>query len=112
MGVDFIRQRTASFKKSWDRHRIELCERSLFTNDPERAARTALAKIGPAVAADSSMLVRAESGALVGYRDLTRTAVFIDPPADLVQRVREAGGYAEGRVVAVHDGNVAEIAIC
>lgn len=112
MGVDFIRQRAGSFTKSWDRHRIELCQRSLFTKDPEGVARTALAKTHSPINVDSLMLVQAEGRSLVGYRDVTRVAVFVDPPANLVKAVHEAGGYAEGRVVTVYEGNVAEIAIC
>jgi len=34
MGVDFIRERAQGFTRSWDRHRIDLSTRSLFTRDP------------------------------------------------------------------------------
>lgn len=112
MGLDFIRERAKSFRKSWDRHRIELCQRSLFTKDPEGVPRTALARTREFINSDSSLLVRAERGGLVGYQRLTPVAVFVDPPSDLVDAVLEAGGYAEGQVVAEHDENVAEIAIC
>lgn len=112
MGLDFIRQKAPSFTKSWDRHRIELCQRSLFTRDPELESRTALARTRPGIGADAAMLVRVEEAELIGYRGLTRVAEFVDPPPDLVQAVREAGGYAEGQVVALHEGNVAEIALC
>ena len=112
MGLDFIREKAPSFKKSWDRHRIALCQRSLFTRDPELRSRAALATTEAGVGAGAVMLVRVEGAGLTGYRGLTRVAVFVDPPPDLVAAVREAGGYAEGEVVAVHEGNVAEVALC
>lgn len=112
MGLDFIREKTPSFTKSWDRHRIALCQRSLFTRDPELRYRAALATTNAGLDAGAGMLVRAEGAGLTGYRGLTRVAVFVDPPADLVAAVREVGGYVEGEVVAMHEGNVAEIAIC
>lgn len=112
MGLDFVRHKAASFTKSWDRHRIELCQRSLFTKDPEMGSRTALACTHGTINADSSMLVRVEGKGLAGYHGLTRVATFVAPPPDLVEAVRETGGCAAGTVVALHDRNVAEIALC
>lgn len=111
MGLDFIRERAASFTKRWDRDRIELCQRTLFTKDPELGSRTALARTRGAISTGAPLLVRTEGGGLVGYKGLTPVAVFVDPPADLVDGVRDAGGCAEGRIVAAHDDNVAEIAL-
>lgn len=112
MGLDFVREKAASFTKSWDRHRIALCQRSLFTKDPELGSRTVLARTQGRLDADASMLVRVEGKALSGYKGLTRIAAFVDPPPDLVEAVREGGGCAEGKVVAIHDANVVEIALC
>lgn len=112
MGLDFIRQKAPSFTKSWDRHRIALCQRSLFTRDPELRSRSALARTQARLGAGDAMLVRADGTGLVGYSGLTPVAEFVDPPPDLVDAVRATGGYAEGKVVSVYDGNVAEIALC
>lgn len=112
MGLDFVRHKAASFTKSWDRGRIALCQRSLFTKDPEMGSRTALARMHGTVSADSAMLVRVDGMGLAGYDGLTRVASFVAPPPDLVAAVRETGGCAAGTVVAVYDGNVAEIALC
>jgi hypothetical protein len=112
MGLDFVRHKAASFTKSWDRGRIALCERTLFTMDPEMGSRTALARTHGRLSADSPMLVRVEGNGLAGYHGLTRVASFVAPPPDLVEAVRETGGCAAGTVVVVHDGNVAEVALC
>lgn len=112
MGVDFIRERAHDFTRCWDRHRIELAERSLFTEDPECLPRAAIAKTSRPVQAGTVLIVRCESGGLVGYDELTPVAWFVEPPADMVSSIRECGGCAKGEVAAIYDTNLVEITTC
>jgi hypothetical protein len=45
MGTEFIRKAARTFKKSWDRRRVELATANLFTQQPCAAARTAEADL-------------------------------------------------------------------
>ena len=112
MGIDFIRQRAKAFTRSWDRHRLSLRERTLFSKDLEDSPRTAIARLARELEPGATILVCAEDAGLSAYTGRTRVASFVDPPPDLVGLVHEGGGYAKGTVLSVADGAVAEIAIC
>ncbi|MXY58724.1 MAG: hypothetical protein F4Y41_20465 [Gammaproteobacteria bacterium] len=112
MGLDFIRQRAKAFTRSWDRHRLSLRKRDLFSRDPEDSPRTAIARVARELEPGVTILVCAEDAGLSGYEGRTRVASFVDPPPDLVRFVHDGGGYAKGTVLSVAEGAVAEIAIC
>lgn len=112
MGLDFIRQRAKPFNRCWDRHALELAERTLFSRDPDMRPRTAVARTSRRLSADERVLVRCEAEGLTAYDGPTRVAIFVAPPPDLVAVIRETGGFAEGRVVADHGNDVVEVELC
>lgn len=113
MGVDFIRERAQGFTRSWDRHRVDLATRSLFTRDPGCLPRAAIATTSTmrTILPGTVLIVRWEHGGLVAYEELTPVARFVDPPPEVISSIRECGGCAKGEVTVVHDPNLLEIAI-
>lgn len=115
MGADFIEKATPSFKKSWDRARVELATPDLFTSTPSCAARTAVADIVPdqCLQVGEQLTVEIEAGILVARRGNAEVARFTAPPLELVQAVEAACGIAKGTVEQVHElARVAEISLC
>ena len=104
MGVDFLKSKARSFTKGWDRSRVELSRRTLFTREPDCLATGAVAKvIGPGTLVPGDrVLVRAERDQLVVVCDLAVRAVFVRPPESLVRRISESGGYANGQIEVAH----------
>lgn len=114
MGVDFIRQRAKTFRKSWDLHRLALAERNLFTQEPEQVVRTIVARlIAPGdLEVGERVLVREMDGTLEVLTGTTVRAVAISPPASLSEALRDVGGYTDAKVATVLKSRVLEIAIC
>lgn len=114
MGVDFIRERAKAFTRSWDRHRIELATRSLFTRDPVCVPRAALASTTTprTISPGTIVVVRAENGGLVAYHELTPVAEFVDPPPDMALAIDKSGGCAKGEVTVVYTPTLLEITLC
>jgi hypothetical protein len=115
MGVDFIRQRAKTFRKSWDNHKIELSRRTLFTQEPDCLARGAAARIvGPRpLITGERVLVRVDGDRLVAVQDMAVRAIFLEPPLSLMDLIRSTGGYADGEVCAVNTtGDLVEVTVC
>lgn len=115
MGADFSEKAAKSFKKSWDRARVDLATADLFTREPECAARTAEADlVGNArLAIGETLIVEVEDGSLVARKANTTVARFTNPSADLLSAVAMSCGVAKGVVCEVHSlANVAEISLC
>ncbi len=100
MGLDFIRRAAKGFTKAWDRGRTSLASPSLFTRYPESRTRTVIADVMP----DSQVQVGAElvvcfaGDQLILVEETNQIGCMKNPPADLVEAVREAGGYALGQI--------------
>lgn len=115
MGADFVEKATPSFKKSWDRARIELATADLFTLTPKCASRTAVADvIGNAqLQTGERLTIETLDGALVARRGNRDVARFTNPAPELVQAVESSCGIAKGTVEQVHElAGVAEISLC
>lgn len=113
MGLDFIRARAKTFKKSWDRHRLDLSTRTLFTRDVVYSSRAALATAtDDGLEAGTPLIVRCRGDRLIAYIELMPVAEFINPPPDLINLVREGGGCAVGTVVSVQPQRLVEIEVC
>ena len=115
MGIDFIEKATPTFKKSWDRARVELATADLFTRVPACATRTAVADIiGRAqLSVGERLTVEIQDESLVARRGNSKVAHFTKPAPALVQAVKESCGVAKGKVEQVHDvAGVAEISLC
>ena len=104
MGLDFVRNKTKTFVKSWDRHRVELGTPDLFTKQPDYCGRTATAEVGNSVilCEGDCLTVEIDGQRLVAIRELSQVAHFISPPAELFQAVREGCGVARGVVQQVN----------
>ena len=115
MGVDFIRKAAATFKKSWDRRRVELGTPDLLTVTPESSTETAAASIreGVSLQPGDAVTVQFADGDLIALQGVREVAQLLDPPPELVQAVRDSYGVARGRVEQVHEiAAVAELSIC
>lgn len=114
MGVDFIRKRAKVFRRSWDRHRLELCQRTLFTKEPSWITDSAVAKaISPHSASlGEQVIVRAEASSLVAVREMLVVATFINPPPELLETVANGGGYAVGTISRISSEGIMEISVC
>lgn len=112
MGLDFIRQRAKQFTRSWDDHRLSLCERTLFSVDPADSPRRVIARTAVPLDPDTTILMCSEGPNLEGYHGLNHIVSVIDPPPDLVRLVDGTGGCAQGIVRSVLDEALIEIEVC
>lgn len=115
MGADFIEKATPSFKKAWDRGRVELATPDLFTQAPTSVARTFIADIvsGQCLQIGEQVIVEIEAADLVIHRGNTEVARSTAPPVELMRVVEASCGIAKGTVEQVHElACVAEISLC
>jgi hypothetical protein len=115
MGVDFIRQRAKSFRKLWDRHRLELTTKDLFSREPDCITRGAVARVlgSDRVEEGTPLLLVVQGETLVAMREMRPVAVLVRPPASLLTLIEESGGYADGRVEGPSPAaNLIQITIC
>ncbi|MCO4095360.1 MAG: hypothetical protein HEQ37_19250 [Acidovorax sp.] len=100
MGLDFIRRAAKGFTKSWDRGRTSLATPSLFTRYPEARRRTVIAEMAPdcnpRVGAEFAICIEGRS--LVLIEETSRIGYLQNPPSDLVDAIRAAGGCALGQI--------------
>ena len=115
MGIEFIEKATPTFRKSWDRARVELATADLFTQTPARTARTAVADIvgGACLEVGQQLTVEVQEGTLIARRGNREVARFTGPAPELVTAVQDSCGIAKGTVECIHAlAGVAEISIC
>ena len=115
MGSDFIEKATPSFKKSWDRARVELSTADLFTRSPDCVARTAAAEIiGSAhLEVGEQLTVEIQGNQMIARRGNNDVAIFTNPPPELHQAVTASCGIAKGTVEQIHStASIAEISLC
>lgn len=115
MGSDFIEKATPSFKKSWDRHRVELETSDLFTQEPTCTMRTATAEsIGEVqLKVGDNLIVEIRDGSLIAMQGNSPVAQFDAPPQEIVEAVENSCGIAKGRVDQVNNlSGVMEISLC
>lgn len=115
MGIDFIEKAAPSFKKSWDRERVNLATSDLFTCQPDRAARSATAYLidGLQLKAGEWVTVEIHDGVLIARRGNGIVAQFNNPPPELVEAVKASCSIAKGHIDQVHDlAGMVEISLC
>ena len=115
MGIEFIEKATPSFRKSWDRARVELATADLFTCVPDTAPRTAAAKMinDAKLSIGDHVVVEIRNDALIGFYGNREALRFLNPSPSLVKAVADSCGVAQGTVQQVHSlANVAEISLC
>lgn len=115
MGADFIEKAAPSFKKSWDRGRVDLATATLFTKEPSRLVRTVAFDIvgGARLAPGDRLVVQAEGGGLAARRGTAVVARAGACKPDLMAAVAASCGIADGTVEQVHGlAGTAEISLC
>lgn len=105
MGIDFIRRIAPSFKKAWDRRRVELCTPDLFTRPVIEGSRTAIAQmIGKKrLITGQDVIIDSTSSDLICRIGIETVARFSEPSTTLRAATAEAAGVAIGRVEAVNE---------
>ena len=100
MGLDFIRRAAKGFTKSWDRGRTNLAKPSLFTRYPEARRRTVIAEMAPDCnpRVGAELLVCVEGNCVILIDEAYRIGCLQNPPSDLVDAIRAAGGNAMGQI--------------
>jgi hypothetical protein len=103
MGVDFISNKTKSFKKGWDRAAAALATPDLFRQQPSGEARQVQGDLvpGATVTPGETLTVRLTEAGMVAYRRDAVVAEFAAPPAEVVQALREGCGVASAKVEQV-----------
>lgn len=115
MGSEWERKRAQGFKKGLDKRLVELGTPNLFTQQPERAARTVAADIaeGTSVEEGQSLTVQKIGSRLAVMRGLQEIGELLNPPSEIISAIEGSFGVAKGIVRAFHEeAAVAEIAIC
>ncbi len=115
MGSEFIEKAAPTFKKSWDRARVELATATLFTRVPVSSARTATADIicNALPEVGENLVVQPQGSALIARRGNTEVARFTNPAPALIEAVNESCGIAKGTVEQVYPiARVADISLC
>lgn len=100
MGLDFIRKRGGSFKKSWSGGAAKLSQPSLFTRYPECRSRSVVASFEDNILIDFAvpLVIHVDGASLALVRDTARIGTVLTPPADLLSAIQNVGGCALGRV--------------
>jgi hypothetical protein len=104
MGLDFLRNKARSFRKSWSGGVARLAEPSLFTRYPECHSRSVIASLAQdaAVEVGAPLALHVDGKLLAVVRETTRVGTVSEPPADLLSAITKAGGGASGRISQVN----------
>ena len=100
MGLDFIRRAAKGFTKAWDRGRTSLATPTLFTRYPESRTRTVIAEMQPDcnVSVGAELAICVVGDKLILIDETSQVGCMQNPPTDLVDAVRAAGGCALGQI--------------
>lgn len=103
MGQDLAKKAAPTFDKAWDRERLELKTRDLFTQIPEAPRLVLIVQNDADVRLEpGNPVVLALEGGEVGVQhDLFRFGHVVDPPKDLVSQLAAIPCVA-AEVVGVH----------
>jgi hypothetical protein len=115
MGVDFIERAAPTFKKCWDRGRLELVNDDLLARLPTTKLRSfdAQMSIAGSLKKGEKITVERIGKALVATRGHTEVARCENAPAELFDAIEANYGIAQGTVFEVHElAGIAEISIC
>ena len=104
MGLDFLRRTAKASSKAWNRGKADLSLPSLFSQQPEPQARTVLADCEEGVQLSSGevLTLHWQDHNVLVVRENMRVGKVLNPPAAIVEKIREAGGCAVGAVQSVH----------
>ena len=100
MGLDFIRLRAPTFRKSWDRGKMKLATPDLLTQQPECNTRSVVAVVdqGCELPKDTEVAVCTRDKQLIVLRENTIVARGAEPPPDIYKAIDKSGEMALGRI--------------
>lgn len=104
MGSEEMKKRRPSHDKYIDRQKVELATPTLFTQTPENQPRSCVATISPgaSLTPGETLVVEAENNCLLGRRGNEIVVTIPNPPAEMLDGVRNGAGVASGKVVEIH----------
>lgn len=106
MGIDFIRRTAPTFRKAWDRRRVELCTPDLLTRPIAEGSRTIIAEmVGRKTlrGGDEFIFERSPGSAeLLGRIGMEIVARAASAPKEIVSAVEAGAGVARAKVEKVH----------
>lgn len=104
MGVDFLKSKCPGFAKAWDAERLNSSRNRLLEGASNVLATDVVFRTNRSHAfhEGDEVLVRADNDRLNILADLAPAAVFIAPNSTLIDKIRESGGYAHGRIEAAY----------
>jgi hypothetical protein len=115
MGADFLEKATPTFKKCWDKGRLDLVTDDLLTRLPTIKLRSFAAEMSASgsLKKGEKITVDKHGKALVATRGHTELARCEDSPAELLDAIEANCGMVQGTVDEVHElAGIAEISIC
>lgn len=104
MGLDFLRRTAKSSKKAWNHGKADLSNPTLFSGQPECQTRTVLADAddGAKPCAGEPVTLHLEEQGILLVRERTRIGKVGNPPPDVLNAIRNAGGCALGHISQVN----------
>ncbi|MCW5829968.1 MAG: hypothetical protein KIT79_11715 [Deltaproteobacteria bacterium] len=114
MGVDFLRNKTRSFAKSWDRARLRLGTPDLFSIQPEHQPTTVVADLTVKNIPSKldNVLVRANPDHIGIYVGNEEIGQLVEPSQEILEAIRAGCGIAQGHVEQINPlSRTVEIAI-
>lgn len=104
MGLDFLRRTAKSSRKAWNHGKTDLSNPTLFGGQSECQTRTVLADAddGAKPCPGEAVTLYMEQQGILLVREKTRIGKVGNPPHDLVDALRNAGGSALGHIRQVN----------
>jgi hypothetical protein len=114
MGLDFIRRRTDTFRRKWDRSQERFKTEDIFCLPPEKLRLITIKPIRPAVFSKSKQYeLAANSNQIDVLLDRELVGICADPPASIVDDIIRVGGIAEGVFWGQREySGLVDIAVC
>lgn len=115
MGADFVQKAAPTFKRTWDKGRLQLSTPDLFTSEASYAARTVAGDLLDNVdlKVGDALTVEMDGYELVARLGLKKILHFKNPSDEILKTVLAACGVAKGRVEQVYGfAKVAEVSLC
>lgn len=107
MGIDFIRRAAPTFRKAWDRRRVELCTPDLLTRPIAEGSRTIIAEmIGRRALRGGDEFIfecSPNSTDLLGRIGVEVVARTGSAPKEIVAAVEAGAGVARAKVERVYE---------
>jgi hypothetical protein len=99
VGLDFIKRARPTFEKTWSRGLRDLSEPNLFNSPPGESSHSLIANLfSMSVKAEEELLAVSDGTGIVLTRGVTKLGCIDQPSAELLQQIKDMGGFAYLRV--------------